>query len=200
MKKVTLLLIGLLFWGCDSQYTQETTLKTLKSHAFQAFYGMPRYDSNNDFDKKINEIVEVIMKEHNIPQDLKQNFTNCIHYTLWNKSDEVTLDIPIKSCVGDYNNNILQNTTYFNPSFVMGNFSSWDGSNAIVERFIKSNMNDEQSYKHIKTTYAIRGIENPQNISIITNFSGKNAFGGVVKQTAHLKLGSKGEILEAEGY
>lgn len=198
MKKLYLILIGLLFWGCDSQYTLETTIKELKDDAFQAFYGISEYNSNNDFDKKINELVEAVMKENNIPQELKQNFTNCIHYTLWSKSSEVTLDIPIRSCVGDYNNNILQSTTYFNPSFVMGNFSLWDGSNAIVERYIKSIMNDEGSYKHIKTIYVVRGSETPQNVTITTEFSAKNAFGGVVKNRLQVKLDSNGRILSVE--
>ncbi|WP_394908934.1 hypothetical protein [uncultured Helicobacter sp.] len=199
IKIILAVVLGVVLIGCgDSKYTKETKLKHLKDDAFQAFYGMPEYNSNNDFDKKVNELVEAVMQENNIPQELKQNFTNCIHYTLWSKSPEVTLDIPIRSCVGDYNNNILQSTIYFNPSFVMGNFNTFDGSNALVERRVKDIMNDSGSYKHIKTIYAVRGSENPQNVTITTEFSGKNAFGGVVKHRLQVKLDSNGKVLSAE--
>lgn len=197
MRRCILVLMGLLFFGCDSQYTQETRLDKIRTDAFQVFHGIP-YNTDNEFNKKINDLADSIIKENNINEALREKFINCLHYNIWVKSPDIALDIPIKSCIGDYNNNILQDTTYFNPSYVMGNFSIMDGSNAIVERYIKSIMNDEGSYKHIKTTYAIRGSENPQNVSITTNFSGANAFGGIVKQTIKIKLDSRGKIIEVD--
>jgi uncharacterized protein YpmS len=76
------------------------------------------------------------------------------------------------------------------------------GSNYDLTKEVKSLMNDEKSFEHIKTTYQMiltdEDIEkvnavlspNMKEVSkydtyLAMEFSGKNAFGGVVKQTAY---------------
>lgn len=88
--------------------------------------------------------------------------------------------------------------------WIQGLFSVWDGSCTDITTLIKKNLNDEKSYKHIKTTY--KDIQNEAtkteindilssagysttveegDVFIMTEFSAKNAFGGVVKNTAY---------------
>lgn len=58
-------------------------------------------------------------------------------------------------------------------------FSTWDGSHIELTELIKGSMNDPDSYEHIETHYWYKNHE----LFIITSFRGRNAFGGVVKQT-----------------
>ncbi len=58
-------------------------------------------------------------------------------------------------------------------------FSAWDGSHLELTKLIKESMNDPDSYKHIKTIH----WDKNGKLYVETTFRGKNAFGGVVKQT-----------------
>lgn len=71
-------------------------------------------------------------------------------------------------------------------------FSAWDGSNIELTKFIKESMNDPDSYEHIQTTY--QDINN--EIIIHTTFRGKNAFGGVVKQSISATISLNCNIIE----
>lgn len=71
-------------------------------------------------------------------------------------------------------------------------FSSWDGSHMRLERYIKKQMNDPGSYEHVKTTYS----DNGTNITVVTQFRGKNSFGAIVLNTLKAKVDIDGEVLE----
>ncbi|KPC36333.1 Uncharacterized protein AC496_0420 [Pseudomonas savastanoi pv. glycinea] len=62
---------------------------------------------------------------------------------------------------------------------VESQFSQWDGSHRTFERLIKQAMNDPDSYDHVETRYADKG----KFIRVYCTFRGKNAFGGIVKNT-----------------
>ncbi len=87
--------------------------------------------------------------------------------------------------------------------WVQSQFSAWDGSHKELVNLVKSSMNDEKSFEHINTTYRIIGSESVMNdvnsalqtdgydqrvklddILIIMEFSGKNAFNATMKNTA----------------
>ncbi len=101
--------------------------------------------------------------------------------------------------------NIKNNISFNNQNrdWIESQFSAFDGSNITMNRLIKNNMNDESSFKHIETSYVeiysedvrdrinsmIANIGYSVNLNagdlyITTTFSGKNAFGGTVKNTA----------------
>lgn len=71
-------------------------------------------------------------------------------------------------------------------------FSAWDGSHFKLEEYIKKSMNDPNSYEHIETRYWDRG----EFLVVQTTFRGKNAFGGVVKNSIKAKVGLDGSIME----
>lgn len=71
-------------------------------------------------------------------------------------------------------------------------FSAWDGSHLRLTSMIKENMNDPDSYEHVKTLYAIRG----DKIYIETTFRGKNAFGGKVLNKVTANADMNGNIIE----
>jgi len=71
-------------------------------------------------------------------------------------------------------------------------FITLDGSNKYVSEAIKKNMNDPSSYKHISTKY----FDLKDHIKVITEFSGTNKLGAVVKNTVIAQVSLDGEILE----
>jgi hypothetical protein len=71
-------------------------------------------------------------------------------------------------------------------------FSGYDGSHFELNRTIKRSMNDPNSYEHVSTSYSDKG----DYLLISTTFRGKNAFGGVVKNTVSAKSTVDGNIIE----
>lgn len=79
--------------------------------------------------------------------------------------------------------------------FFMKDFSAWDGSYRPLEKLIKQNMNDPDSYDHSKTMYSFVLHSDKKSFSpyanVSTEFRGKNAFGGVVKQIVKARVDLK---------
>ncbi|HBN7642451.1 hypothetical protein NDR77_13400 [Pseudomonas aeruginosa] len=71
-------------------------------------------------------------------------------------------------------------------------FSAWDGSHRTLERAIKKSMNDPDSYEHDETSYWDRG----DHLVVLTHFRGRNAFGGMVRNSVKAKVDLNGNILE----
>lgn len=71
-------------------------------------------------------------------------------------------------------------------------FSAWDGSHIKLSRVIKDSMNDPDSYEHVETKY----WDMKDYLIVTTTFRGKNAFGGVVKNTVKAKVSLDGESIE----
>jgi len=71
-------------------------------------------------------------------------------------------------------------------------FNAWDGSHFQLEEYIKKSMNDPGSYEHVETVYWDRGAY----LVVMTTFRGKNAFGGVVKNSVKAKVGLDGSIID----
>lgn len=71
-------------------------------------------------------------------------------------------------------------------------FSAWDGSHIGLTRVIKDSMNDPKSYEHVETRYSDKG----DHLIVSTTFRGKNAFGGVVKNTVVAKVDLEGNVIE----
>ena len=88
-------------------------------------------------------------------------------------------------------------------NWIRNQFSAWDGSHVELEKLIISNLNDEKSYEHIETTYRDIATEDDRDeinqiladsgytqraqvgdLFTQPQFSAKNAFGGVIKNTA----------------
>jgi len=88
-------------------------------------------------------------------------------------------------------------------SWVSNQFSSWDGSHREFAALIKNNLNDEKSFKHIETTYAmiysedkitevnkvLKSAKKSERVKIgdlfvSTRFSAKNAFNATIENTA----------------
>lgn len=78
-------------------------------------------------------------------------------------------------------------------------FSAWDGAHRNLERYVKDSMNDPDSYDHDETVY----WDMKDYLIVNMTFRGKNAFGGVVKNTVKAKVSADDqcsviEILETQ--
>lgn len=63
-------------------------------------------------------------------------------------------------------------------------FSSWDGSNRELVKFVKNNMNDPKSFEHVKTNYWVG-----KDYAVVEmQFRGKNAFNAVVTNVVSAKI------------
>ncbi|WP_372719940.1 hypothetical protein [Novipirellula sp.] len=71
-------------------------------------------------------------------------------------------------------------------------FSAWDGSHRGLTQVIKKSMNDPKSYEHVETRYIDKG----DHLIVTTEFRGKNAFGGVVKNSVIAKVDLNGNVVE----
>jgi hypothetical protein len=71
-------------------------------------------------------------------------------------------------------------------------FSAWDGSHLKLTELIKGAMNDPDSYEHVKTVY----WDMKDHIIVRTIYSGKNAFGGRVRNWVRAKIDDNGNIIE----
>jgi hypothetical protein len=71
-------------------------------------------------------------------------------------------------------------------------FSAGYGSHRNLERVIKDSMNDPDSYDHAETVYWDRG----DHLVVRTTFRGKNAFGGVVRNSVKAKVNLDGQVLQ----
>ena len=73
-------------------------------------------------------------------------------------------------------------------------FSEWDGSHKRLEKYVKSQMNDPESYAHIKTIY----WDKDSFLIVKTTYRGSNVFGGIVLGTTKAKINLDGSIIEIQ--
>jgi hypothetical protein len=71
-------------------------------------------------------------------------------------------------------------------------FSALDGSHIKLKQYVKDNMNDPESFEAVKTEY----WDQDTVIVVKMVFTGKNAFGGRVKQTVMANCDINGEVLK----
>ena len=71
-------------------------------------------------------------------------------------------------------------------------FSAWDGSHNELTKIIKKSMNDPESYEHVETIY----WDKKDYVIVKTTYSGKNAFGGRVKNWVKAKSDNNGNIID----
>jgi hypothetical protein len=79
-------------------------------------------------------------------------------------------------------------------SIIEKHFFSYDGSHMNLERYIKKNMNDPNSYEHVETTFNIPG--KGDFYYVFSTYRGNNAFGGKIVDNIKAKADMNGNIIE----
>lgn len=59
-------------------------------------------------------------------------------------------------------------------------FSPWDGSHRQLEKYVKNNLKDPESYEHIETRYGVKD----DIVTVVMKYRAKNSFGGFVVNQA----------------
>ena len=72
-------------------------------------------------------------------------------------------------------------------------FSSWDGSHRLLVKMVKNVMNDPDSFDHDTTRYRV--LPNDEGIQVSMIYRGKNAFGGVVRNTITAQFSLDGKFI-----
>lgn len=74
---------------------------------------------------------------------------------------------------------------------------SFDGSIKPVVEYVKANMKNPDSFKHVQTDWFIRSNADRQYI-VRMKYRGTNSFNAVVTETVELIVGQDGEIISAQ--
>lgn len=176
--KWTFVVVFSLLTGCSDKPSEplyltewNTQLKTIKGYTFPA--------------DTIRKIAISYSDKHAVND--WDNFEDCLGEYLYEKDENFKLSKIIDWCMIEQQ--AKKKTVHYNTADLLSDFSVWDGSYKPLEQRIKSAMNDEGSYQHIKTTYRLvyHGAKRPHMV-VRTVFSGKNRYGGVVKNTITAKI------------
>ena len=152
-----------------------------------------------EYQKKLEKERKDIVSGYLVSEDFKESaftgFYNCLSEYSATKSNDLQIGMVLGRCAGDYKKDPRSLDTRTNFDTFFAQFSGWDGSYRPLEKAIKESMNDEDSYKHIKTTYRILMKGTPHAI-VSTTFSGTNAYAARVKQTISADVDIKsGQII-----
>lgn len=118
-------------------------------------------------------------------------FYSCIGEHLFSKSETLLLEEISQWCERDTKREDYNSMNYVNKASFEPYFSKWDGSYTPFVEYIKSMMNDSNSFEHVKTMHHFVSNTNNPYMQIKCRFKGKNAFGGVVTETWVAKIDDK---------
>lgn len=156
---------------------------------------LSEYMEESKGDRK--EIAEEFVKANNLPEASIAAFHRCLSDMSRNKSKDLTVGKVIEWCLHDYKNEPKSLAKYINYDAFEEQFNPWDASHYKLERYIKMNMNDPDSYEHDKTVYRLVVTDTERYAVISTTFRGKNGFGGIVRHTVVAKTNiDTGDIME----
>ncbi|QUG76351.1 hypothetical protein GKQ23_15665 [Erwinia sp. E602] len=158
---------------------------------------LSKYQSKPQAERR--DIVSSFLISEDIPESTLSKFYNCLSEYSATKSDGLQIGLVLDWCKKEYVKDPSSLDARMNFDNFFDNFSRWDGSYTPLVTVIKSGMNDEDSYKHVKTSYRLIMNDKPHAF-VTTIFSGTNAFGGRVKNTIIADVDIKtGRIIDILG-
>jgi hypothetical protein len=80
------------------------------------------------------------------------------------------------------------------PTEIEKSFNPWNGSHIGLEKWIKSHMNNPDSYEHVETRYSDKG----SYLLVTTTYRGTNEFGGIVTNTVTARCSLDGRVISVE--
>ncbi|PZT47268.1 hypothetical protein B6S12_09955 [Helicobacter valdiviensis] len=158
----------ILFVGCG--VSENTTLSDLREKAFNEFVAFD-YKETSDFRDSIKQVVLDYTKANNIDGSIGMlnNFTNCVMYNIWQKNPNQTLKLPLQACANEFNNGALNQVSYEDPSWILGQFDTITGEHHLASKYIKSKLNNPKSYEFIGATYNI--LQNGAQVMVTTEYA-----------------------------
>ncbi|EIW7013762.1 hypothetical protein MF935_002398 [Escherichia coli] len=144
------------------------------------------------------EIVNSYVKFKKIPESARNDFYNCLSEYSHRKSEELHLDQVLDWCYSDFTRDATSLSDRINFDNFDEMLSDYNGVYYPLEVAIKEQMNDDSSYKHIKTTHQLMFEKDKKPYAVfVTTFRGANALGATVKNTVSAKVDiATGKIVE----
>lgn len=71
-------------------------------------------------------------------------------------------------------------------------FSSWDGSNKALTKYVRQSLTNPQSFEHVRTTFEDRVI----HLIVTMTYKSRNGAGTVVTNTIVAKVDLNGKVVE----
>ena len=123
------------------------------------------------------------------PEDAKFLKSETIDYKLLDKNKNVivnTLPDNVKKEIENQVKSVVNQTTVYEPEPTNPEeqFSKWDGSHKKLTEYIKSQMNNPDSYEHVSTKAATKS----SHILVVTTIRGENAYGATITTTYEAKV------------
>ncbi|HBR1366674.1 TPA: hypothetical protein L9L56_004498 [Klebsiella pneumoniae] len=147
------------------------------------------------------KIITSFAETNNIAQSLINSFYNCVSEYSFTKLETIQLGTALDWCQTDYKNNPSSLSERVSFDVFEKQFRSFNGTYLPLENAIKNSMNDDASYKHVRTTYRLI-MDRPPHAIVSTTFKGTNVYGAVVKQTVYadvdIKTGQIIKIIDSE--
>jgi hypothetical protein len=138
----------------------------------------------------LEKIAKDYVLEKKLDESYNKKFYDCLGEMIWDKDESFTVGKMLDWCYDDYklseNHKMKQ---YYNTAWLLSDFSVWDGSYKPLEKLIKSNMHNSDSYENVKTTrnFVYYGTKRPY-MQVTTIYKGTNAFNAVVTNTVSIKI------------
>lgn len=191
---VLFILILILIPGSDEKQKENTKEESVpQEDGYYKKYESKTLGEIKEFKKGTLEKIAVSYAKNNEIDDYMKMY-DCLAYYAYSKSEQLTVGEIAGWCKRDFENK--REITYINKELLFEDFSKWDGSYIPLENAIKKSMNDEESYKHISTLYSFEQKDGKDYMVLTTTFSGKNVYGGVVKQVVKAKVDVKTKKME----
>ncbi len=173
--------------------TQQATITPPPPKTFE-YSDKTLKEYRNESKETRHDIINEYVSFKNIPASADDDFYACMSEYTFSKDGELKLGDVLEWCNGDFEKDPNSLKSKISLDNFQGKFSGWDGSYRPLEKLIKSNMNDDSSYKHVSTVYHLILNKDPHAI-VKTTFLGTNSYGAVVKETIAARVDVRtGEI------
>jgi hypothetical protein len=204
MKKLLLFAIPFFLFSCNKPKKTYYSIQIVKDSFGGRIVHEEKIDTlylENDSLAMIKNFTSYIISKSLEQNRLKQgdNFlkTEIIDYKLLDSNEKVIVstlsDEVKKEITADVKKSIATSRTYKSePTNPEAQFSKWDGSHIKLSEYIKSQMNNPDSYEHVSTKAGTRS----DHILLVTTIRGENAYGATITTTYEAKVDSNtGDVI-----
>ncbi|WP_411851583.1 hypothetical protein ACLB90_03150 [Stenotrophomonas sp. LGBM10] len=149
---------------------------------------------------KARTFAESYAAMNGVDEASREAFYLCLGDYIGSKDGELKAADTLGWCLNDFKHDpakFVAEKSRYDYFKVRSQFSAWDGSSYKVDAFIKSTMENPDSYKHVSTRHRVRVDPTETFVLVDTTFRGTNAFGGVVTNEVRLKVDpATGDVLD----
>ncbi|MDF1874129.1 hypothetical protein JHD48_00115 [Sulfurimonas sp. SAG-AH-194-I05] len=137
--------------------------------------------------EKIKDISYSFAQDNAISPKHRDVIYNCLGYLIYNAKEDASVQNSLTQCKNDYHSKDTS-FTYYNQSWLMRDFSRWDGSYVPLERIIKKHIKEKRSYKFKKVNYKMMFDDTRPHMFVSIDFRAANLGGMMMDRTMSIKV------------